>query len=348
MQDAANITIIRRETRLEQLRARWGTVGQAKFVLRTVRRRSANEASQSVSQSRSKRSTDNAATTRVVKAAKSGEGQAEFDDYQTEDDAYRAALERLQRELDFGLPIKVLDREFTPNYDFSRTALVVVLGQDGLVANTAKYVGALPVLGVNPDPSRFDGVLLPFVPEHIRPIAGAVLGGKYPARRVTLAETRLNDGQKLLAFNDLFLGAASHISARHLLNAAGTPEAQSSSGLIVSTGAGSTGWMSSVFNMVNGIVRSFGDGTKRGGPWPWEARRLMWAVREPFVSKTSRADSIVGAIDDARPKLIVESLMPQSGVIFSDGVEKDFLEFNSGAIAEIGIAGHQANLVVAG
>ena len=38
--------------------------------------------------------------------------------------------------------------------------------------------------------------------------------------------------------------------------------------------------------------------------------------------------------------------MPAGGVIFSDGVEADHLDFNSGAIAMIGIAPEKANLVV--
>ena len=39
--------------------------------------------------------------------------------------------------------------------------------------------------------------------------------------------------------------------------------------------------------------------------------------------------------------------MPQDGVIFSDGVEQDFLEFNSGRVATIRPANQQAQLVAA-
>lgn len=44
--------------------------------------------------------------------------------------------------------------------------------------------------------------------------------------------------------------------------------------------------------------------------------------------------------------LIMESRMAENGVIFSDGVEKDFLEFNSGTQATIGIAEKKGMLVV--
>ena len=45
---------------------------------------------------------------------------------------------------------------------------------------------------------------------------------------------------------------------------------------------------------------------------------------------------------------MLESHMPEGGVIFSDGVEADYLQFNSGASATIGIAAKRTNLVVAG
>jgi hypothetical protein len=44
-------------------------------------------------------------------------------------------------------------------------------------------------------------------------------------------------------------------------------------------------------------------------------------------------------------QLVVESLMPSGGVIFSDGVEADFLEFNSGTIARVGVSAQRARLV---
>ena len=44
----------------------------------------------------------------------------------------------------------------------------------------------------------------------------------------------------------------------------------------------------------------------------------------------------------------VESDMASDGVIFSDGVEADYLEFNAGSIARIGPARQKARLVVPG
>jgi NAD kinase len=102
-----------------------------------------------------------------------------------------------------------------PTYVFSKNDIVVTLGQNGLVANTAKYVGGQPILAVNLDVERFDGILLPFQPLELRPNLERTLAGNARLRAVTLAEAKLKDGQRLLAFNDLFIAASTHVSARY-------------------------------------------------------------------------------------------------------------------------------------
>jgi hypothetical protein len=120
-------------------------------------------------------------------------------------------------------------------------------------------------------------------------------------------------------------------------------EEQSSSGIIVSTAAGSTGWLSSVFNMAYGVAGFFDKSLQPKRP-VLKNDRLLFAVREPFKSIRTQTDVVVGLINDRHP-LLIESMMPSNGVIFSDGVESDFLRFNSGTTATIGIAGETATLV---
>lgn len=64
----------------------------------------------------------------------------------------------------------------------------------------------------------------------------------------------------------------------------------------------------------------------------------------PFASKKTQTGITAGILMN-QTKLIVESLMPANGVIFSDGIETDFLKFNLGSIATIGIAKEKAQLV---
>ena len=157
------------------------------------------------------------------------------------------------------------------------------------------------------------------------------------------AEAKLNDGQRLLAFNDLFIGASSHISARYKISFNNVNEEHSSSGLIVSTAAGSTGWLSKIFNMAYGVTRLFEKNIKPKRP-KLKNNELLFTVREPFQSLKTQTGIVAGIIKNQN-RLTVESLMPTNGVIFSDGIESDFLKFNSGSIATIGIAPETASIV---
>ncbi|PQO26672.1 NAD+ kinase [Blastopirellula marina] len=265
--------------------------------------------------------------------------------YEQEDAQYNRSLKQLFRELDLGFPIREVDRSFLANFDFGRCLAVVVIGQDGLVANAAKYVGDLPVIGVNPDPARYDGLLLPFQVREARAAMQRVINQRARYAKITLAEVNTITGQRMLAFNDFFVGCRSHASARYMLDANGTREAQSSSGVLISTGAGATGWMSSVFNMAAGVSRFVSGNDVPALSIARDERKLMWAVREPFVSRHSSAQNVMGILHE-QDELVLGSQMPTQGVIFSDGVEDDFIEFNSGNIATFSVSQQQVKLVV--
>ena len=301
------IVLVTRQTRLAQLVERFNTLSQARFYIEHA-----------------------------------GEN---FQEYQLEDEAYRRSAEVVRRSLEIGLKFQEIDRLLVPTFTFLPADLVVTLGQDGLVANTAKYIGKQPLIAVNPDPERFDGILLPFFPNQTGKALTQVMEGNGRLRSVTLAEARMSDGQRLLAFNDIFLGAQTHVSARYRVRWAKTEEPQSSSGVLVSTGAGSTGWVSSVFNMASGVAALTGGHSVKPIRLDWEDRRLLFVVREPFLSRHSKA-SIVAGIVEPQQTLELQSLMPSGGVIFSDGVEADFLQFNSGSSVTVKAAAETAQLVV--
>lgn len=139
-----------------------------------------------------------------------------------------------------------IERLVLDTYQFHSEDIVLVVGQDGLVANTIKYLSGQPVLGVNPDAQRWDGQLLGFNASNIEEGIRQLLQGKSKISAISLAEARSNDGQRMLAVNDLFIGPKTHSSARYQLSWQQQAEVQSSSGIIVSTGLGRTGWLQSI------------------------------------------------------------------------------------------------------
>jgi NAD kinase len=270
-----------------------------------------------------------------------------FLEYEKEHEIFHNSLSLIQRNLSAVLKNKIVERSFLPSFLFNDRQIVVTVGQDGLVANTAKYVKEIPIVAINPDPERFDGILLPFTVKSFVPAIENVIHNTYHSRLSSFAEARLNDNQRLLAFNDLFIGVASHVSARYKITYKQKTEEHSSSGIIVSTQAGSTGWLSSVFNMSYGIHQFVEKDSSGKKNVPVKENQLLFAVREPFASKKTQT-GITAGILSGQSKLIIESFMPSNGLIFSDGIEADFLKFNSGAIATIGIAKEKANLVLPG
>ena len=302
------VFIVTRKTRLTELIERFNTVGQARFYIEHA--------------------------------------GGDFHEYEDEDAVYRQSVEITRRSLPSEMKIQLLDRSLAPTVLFSEKDLIITLGQDGVVANTAKYVKGQPIIAVNPDPKRFDGLLMPFLPAQVNEAVTTVLNGKASMREVTMAEARLQDGQRILAFNDLFIGASNHVSARYTIMFHDKKEQQSSSGILVSTGAGSTGWISSVFNMTRGISATMGGEAPQGIHMDWEDQRLFFVTREPFVSKHSSAGLVAGWIDTGQ-ELRVESTMPSGGCVFSDGTQADSIEFNAGAILTVQRAKEKARLVSA-
>jgi hypothetical protein len=273
---------------------------------------------------------------------------ADFSDYLAEHRRYHEAVlatEALLRDLG---RVQRLQRQFLANFIFGPEDTIVVLGQDGLVANTLKYLDGQHVVGVNPDPARWDGALLPFTVDDLPRVMPEELQRKRAVKIVAMAKAMLNDGQTLHAVNDLFIGQRSHVSARYKIAVAGHEEQQSSSGIIVSTGLGSTGWLKSVYAGWAAATRTLLDQkaeTHDDGAFAWDADYLHYFVREPFPSRTTKATIVIGRIAHT-DRMTILSQMPENGVIFSDGIESDYLEFNSGSLATIGVAEKQGLLTV--
>jgi len=299
------LILVSRKTRLQELIERFNTWPQAKFYLE--------------------------------------HNQVDAGDYLREHDVYMQQLLEAERILKGQGRFQLLERGYLPDYRFSPEDIVVVVGQDGLVANTLKYLQGQPVIAVNPDPRRWEGRLLPFVLAQLPEVVQRARDGRSESKSITFAEARTNDGQRLLGVNDLFIGPKSHTSARYALQWHGQQEEQSSSGIIVSTGFGSSGWFKSILAGAIGVTGQ--QSHPLAGGFEWQAKKLHFTVREPFPSRTTGTRLVFGEIegDDC---LRLESHMAENGVVFSDGIESDYLSFNSGTVLTVGVAADRGQLVV--
>ena len=303
------VVLVTRKTRLEDLIAKYLTAAQARFYVEHL--------------------------------------GADFSDYQREHDVYLDQQHRTVQALEQWGRYQIIERSFLPNFIFGPSDIVVALGQDGVVANTMKYLDSHPLIGLNPDAGRYDGILLPFVARDLPALLPEVAADKRASKAVTMARASLTNGQVLHAVNDLFVGARTHTSAIYEVTAGEQKETQSSSGLIVSTGLGSTAWFKSIVTGSLAIAGAFGSESETAAyaPQAWDSSELRFAVREPFPSRTSQASLVYGRLAKSET-LRLRSLMPENGVIFSDGIEADRLDFNSGTEVQITVADRTGRLIV--
>ncbi|MEP6817329.1 MAG: hypothetical protein ABI873_17450 [Marmoricola sp.] len=289
---APRVVVVHRRTELEELTARHGTRGQVSFFL-----------------------------------SSRGRDLDELDDRHR---ANQVAIEAVTKAVPLDWRRGTVERADLDRFLFAPDDLVVVVGQDGLVANVAKYLVGQPVIGINPEPSRNPGVLVQFAPA----AAAELLRGNGTVERRTMVEARTDDGQRLLALNEIYLGHPSHQTARYRLTAPGaTVERQASSGLIVATGTGSTGWCRSAWLERHSALEP---------PGPTE-RRLLWFVREAWPSPATGVRSTEGELAGAALEIEVET---DGLVAFGDGMESDRLTLNWGQTIQIGASERQLSLVV--
>lgn len=293
---APRAVLVHRTTEYQELLARHGTHGQAAFFL-AARGRSADEVRE-----RHERSARALAEVAAAVPLRWRRAQVE-----------RADLDR---------------------FLFGPEDVVVVVGQDGLVANAAKYLTGQPVVGIDVEPGRNPGVLVRHRPADAHRLLPSATGVRTAVDSLTMAEAVTDDGQRLLALNEVYVGAPGHQTARYTLQApSGPAERQASSGVLVGTGTGATGWLRSLWHQRSSAV-----------PLPAPtAPRLAWSVREAWpspASGTGRVEGLLGAGDALR--LTVES---DRLVAFGDGMESDALELTWGQSVRVGIAETALRLV---
>jgi hypothetical protein len=217
------------------------------------------------------------------------------------------------------------DRAELSRFVFEPADIVVALGPDGLVANVAKYLAGQPVIGVDPTPGQNAGVLVPHAADAVAGLLADVAAGRAAYLDRRMVEVRTDDGQSLRALNDVYVGQAGHQSARYELTAGPEAELQSSSGVVIGTGTGASGWSASIQRVLAPDLVL---------PRPAEAA-LAWFVREAWPSPTTGTHLVAGRLEGST--LAMRSCSEQL-VAFGDGIEGDRLLIGWGQQITIGVS----------
>ncbi|MFD6426646.1 hypothetical protein [Streptomyces sp. NPDC060198] len=235
-----------------------------------------------------------------------------------------------------------VERADLDRFLFAPEDVVIVAGQDGLVANAAKYLSGQPVIGIDTDPGRNPGVL---VRHRVRDTGALLRAATAPAAggrvdELTMVEAVADDGERLVALNEIYVGPPGHQTARYRIGPdteatphPGAAEAQASSGVLVGTGTGATGWLRSLWQERGSTLRL---------PAPSDPR-LLWFVREAWPSPVTGTSMVAGELERGRRlRLSVES---DRMTVFGDGMESDALELTWGQSVRIGVSPTSLRLV---
>ncbi|MGW2087183.1 hypothetical protein [Streptomyces sp. NPDC001880] len=230
-----------------------------------------------------------------------------------------------------------VERADLDRFLFGPQDVVVVVGQDGLVANAAKYLSGQPVVGIDTEPGRNPGVLVRHRPRDAAALLRAAVSPSGAVDELTMVEAVADDTQHLLALNEIYLGPPGHQTARYRLGP-DAPDAvvepQASSGVLVGTGTGATGWLRSLWQGCRSELRL---------PAPTDPR-LLWFVREAWPSPATGTSLVSGELGRGQGlRLTVES---DRLVVFGDGMEADALELTWGQTARLGISATSLRLAL--
>lgn len=286
--------VVHRTTELDELVSRHGTRGQAEFFLASRGRRLADL------QDRHDRTADALATvSRAIPV-----------------DWRRASVERSE----------------LARFLFGPDDVVLVVGQDGLVANVAKYLDGQAVIGIDPLPGVNAGVLVQHQAAAIKALLTELTKGASGFLHRTMIEAVADDGQVLRALNEVYVGQPTQQTARYSLSALGSAERQASSGLIVASGTGATGWAASIHRAQRSTLSLPAA----------DAPAAAFFVREPWPSPTTGTSLTEGLL--AEPlELTIES---DTLVAFGDGIEDDRLILAAGQTVRIGVSQTSLHQVV--
>lgn len=181
--------------------------------------------------------------------------------------------------------------------------VVVVVGGDGTVLEVSHQVLHQPIVAINSDPIRSTGYYCASDAENARPIFSALLQGQLDEG--VLARLQLTvDGERFPfpVLNDVLIANENPcMMSRYVIEAGTRHEKQASSGIWISTPAGSTAG-----------IRSAG-----GTVMPLDGSLIQYLVREPYTPRGVRYELLRGA-RHLREGLKVQSLM-HGGRLYLDG-----------------------------
>ncbi|MFH1066217.1 MAG: NAD(+)/NADH kinase [Nanoarchaeota archaeon] len=237
--------------------------------------------------------------------------------------AHYTALEHIRKILEkLGIPYQRVYQPYAAFDEFKGRDLVIAIGGDGTILNTAHFIlDKTPVLTVKSEPKSVGGLCTINYTQFEEAMKN-ILDDKFKIEKWTRIEGRMGNKTDL-ALNEILIGPKYRSgAARYELDFNGKKEAQLSSGIIVSTGSGSSAWYSNI--------------AENEGIFSRESDELRFIATEYTAEKGYKL--VKGSIN-SKDSFKIKSLMSINGVISFDGdSNKRMYKFLTGNEIEIKIS----------
>lgn len=186
--------------------------------------------------------------------------------------------------------------------------LVITTGGDGTILETSKYIKETPILGVNSDPVGSVGFFTGATKDDFEEKIQLVVEDKISKTSINRIQLHLNNEPiKDLVLNDVLIThSIPAATSRYVLRINGYEENHRSSGIWISTSAGSTA-----------AIRSAG-----GFPLPIDSDAIQYIVRE-FYDRGSNKFKLLGGVYNFSDNVEIISQM-RLGRIYIDGPYFDY------------------------
>ena len=162
-----------------------------------------------------------------------------------------------------------LSRKYLKKINF-----IIAIGGDGTILSASHFTKNIPILAVNSSPDTSEGALATITINKLDSKILKILKNKYKAEKLERIQVSINNKPiKLLALNEVFIAnEKAYLVSKYKIRFKKLEEIQKSSGLIFSTGTGSTAWFKSA----------------RGIPFSPQSKFIKMIAREPYQGKLSK------------------------------------------------------------
>jgi len=228
-----------------------------------------------------------------------------------------------EKEIEF-YSVEVKDLQFSC---FKDKDLIITIGGDGTFIAASSFTKNQKILGINSEPEQSEGFLTSIKENELEKLK-EILDGKYKIiKRQRIQVKRNNILLPKLALNDVYLGSSSQFhTSRYIINYKENKEEQRSSGILISTGSGSTAWYKSA----------------GGNPFSFEEEKLKFLIREPYSGNLYKPTILNGEINE-NESLKIQGKRNNGGILALDSCFT--YRFNNKDKVEISIYQYPLNVL---